>query len=302
MKSTPVWVDRKGREEALGLEPEDLKLYHTGRVSPDGRQVLLATLYPPMDVWLFDLERQTLRRQTFEGNQVHALWGPGPERFTINSDRDGSHAVYSKIVNTGQGEVERLSRDDLGIVFLNSRWSPDGRRLAFVGGKRSPDILMLTGEGKVEPFLETSFRERWPEFSPNGRWIVYGSDESGRMEIYVRPYPGPGSSVQISTQGGESPAWSRDGGEIFYRAKNKFYAVSTDQEEEALRPDMPVELFEGSYGLASPARSYDVAPDGRFLVLKHPDEAAKTEEFFPTRIRFIQNWFQELERLAPTVE
>ncbi len=309
-KYTPVWVDRKGREEPVGLAPNQLKLYHMGRVSPDGRQVLLSTLYPPQDAWLFDLERKTLRRQTFEGNHTYAIWGPGSEYFTVDSDRDGSNAVYTKRLNTGPGEVERLSRDDLVIAFLSS-WSRDGQRLAFGGagrGEWSMDILILTREGKVEPFLETSFEERWPEFSPNGRWIVYASDESGRMEVYVRPFPGPGSSEQISTQGGLSPAWSRDGGEIFYRAgpEKKFYAVRIDGDDrDRLTPGMPVELFEGPYDQGGPTRHYDVAPDGRFLVMKSPDEAAVIagqEGFVPKRIRFIQNWFAELERLAPTGE
>ena len=311
-KETPVWVDRKGREEALGLEPEDLKDYGAGRVSPDGRQVLLTHAYPSRDVWLFDLERRTLRRQTFEGNHLTAIWGPEAERFTVASDRDGSNALYIKNVNTGPGEVERLAGDDLDLAlpFLSS-WSRDGRRLAFVpmSPRGSPGeelwVSVLTREGTVEPFLETRFEARWPEFSPNGRWIVYGSSESGRFEIYVRSYPGPGSSEQISTRGGVNPAWSRDGGEIFYRAgpRDTFYSVKIEVQGERLRPGLPEELFEGPYETSTPVRSYDVAPDGRFLLLKSPDEAARTAlrgEFFPTRIRFIQNWFQELERLAPT--
>ncbi len=313
VKFTPVWVDRKGGEEPLGVEP---KQYLSGRVSPDGRQVLLTTAYPPVDVWLFDLGRQTLRRQTFEGNHVWAIWGPGVERFTVVSDREGPMALYTKKVNAGPGEVERLGREGRDILFPSS-WSRDGQVLIIVsalssygaieGEQNSNDILIVSREGKVEPFLQTRFQESWPEFSPDGRWIVYASSESGRFEVYVRSYPGPGTSVQISTRGGTRPAWSRDGAEIFYRAgpRDGFYAVRIDVDGERLRADLPVELFEGPYGISDPVRSYDVAPDGRFLVLTPPDEAANSafmEEFFPTRIRFVQNWFQELERLAPTGE
>ncbi len=313
-KYTPVWVDRKGREEPLGLEPEDLKDYATGRVSPDGRQVLLTAVYPPQDVWLFDLDRQTLRRQTFEGNNDSAIWGPGPEVITFVSDREGP-ALYTKRVDTGPGEqLERLTRDDLGIPVPSS-WSRDGRLLAYVpvlaydpvDEEQSEDILIASREGKVEPFLQTRFNEAWPEFSPNGRWMVYASDESGDYKVYVRPYPGPGSSHQISTRGGSRPAWSRDGGEIFYRSgpRNGFYSVKIDVDGERLRPGLPVKLFEGPYSAGRPLRFYDVAPDGRFLLIKKPDEAARAaaiEEFFPTSIRLVQNWFQELERLAPTGE
>ena len=306
-KYTPVWVDRKGREEALGLEPEDLKDYAIGRVSPDGRQVLLTDAYPPQDVWLFDLDRQTLRRQTFEGKNDAAIWGPGPERFTLFSDREGP-ALYTKRFDTGPGELERLARDDLGVPVPSS-WSRD-EQLAFVTmpleEEQSMDILIVSREGIVEPFLQTRFHEAWPEFSPNGRWIVYASNESGRNEVYVRAYPGPGSSDQISTRGGRRPAWSRDGEEIFYRGPQlEFYSVRIDVAGERLRPGPPEELFEGPYAATAPLRSYDVAPDGRFLLIKKPDEAAQTaaiEEFFPTSIRLVQNWFQELERLAPTGE
>ncbi len=137
--------------------------------------------------------------------------------------------------------------------------------------------------------------------------MVYGSNESGTVEIYVRPYPGPGIAIQISTQGGTSPAWSRDGREIFFRQgekfQEKFYSVGIEADGERLIPGLPVELFEGRYSAAGPVRAYDVAPDGRFLLMKPPDEGALkaiTEEFFPTRIRLVQNWFEELERLAPT--
>ncbi len=303
--NTPVWVDRQGREEPLGAQP---KLYFSGRVSPDGRRVLLTAAYPPRDVWSFDLDRQTLRRQTFEGNHVFAIWGPGEERFTVHSDREESIALYTKKINSGPGEVERLATKHEDWLYPSS-WSRDGQRLAFVAGSGgSGDISILTRGGKVEPFLETKFTVGWPEFSPDGRWILYSSDESGRFEIYVRSYPGPGSAVQISTQGGMRPAWSRDGREIFFRdveTSRRFYSVRIDVDGERLRAGLVVELFERSCTGATPVRSYDVAPDGRFLLLCYPDEVgmkARIEEFFPTRIRFIQNWFQELERLAPTGE
>ena len=197
-KTTPVWVDQKGREEPVGIEPG---FYIQSRISPDGRQVLLTRGYPPRDVWIFDLERQILRRQTFEGNHSWAIWGPGAERFTVGSDRGGSTTLYTKKVDTGPGEAERLTMEDLGLGAAPSSWSRDGQKLALANG----DILVVSQEGRVEPFLQTRFYEGWPEFSPDGRWIVYNSDESGRFEVYVRPYPGPGSSHQISTQGGGGP-------------------------------------------------------------------------------------------------
>ncbi len=128
--------------------------------------------------------------------------------------------------------------------------------------------------------------------------------ESGRFEIYVHPYPGPGPSVQISRGGGSHPAWSRDGREIFYRWGGKFFAVSIDSSGDRLTAGQPIELFDDKDYLAvSPIRPYDVAPDGRFLFIKWPDEAtqsAAVEKVFPDRIRVVQNWFAELEALVPT--
>ncbi len=296
-KLTPVWVDRKGREQPLDVEP---RLYDWGRVSPDGRHVLLTHAYPPRDVWLFDVQRQTSRRQTFEGSHKASIWEPGTRRFTLSSDREGPVALYTKRVDSGPGEVEPLPGDIMG--GFTSSWSPDGKHLAIsVGG----DILVLSREGEVEPFLQTRFAEYWPAFSPDGTWIAYGSNDSGRFEVYVRSYPGPGSAVQISTKGGMSPAWSRDGRELFFRTPDlgPFYSVKIDAEGERFPRSLPVKLFAGPYSHSEPVRSYDVAPDGRFLLMKLPDKAALTalqEEFFPTRIRLVQNWFQELERLAPT--
>ncbi len=300
VKSTPVWVDRQGREEPLGVAARE---YLSGRVSADGRQILLNRVYPPRDFWLFDLDRQTLRRQTFEGNHTWVIWGPGAEYLTVGSDREGPDNLYTKKVNSGPGEVEKLATEN-PEVWLPSSWSPDGGRLAFVslGEGSGFDIKTLSREGKVEPFLQTRFLEFWPELSPDGRWMVYGSNESGPAQIYVRPYPGPGSAVQISTQGGGSPAWSRDGREIFFRQGRAFYSVGVEIDGERLIPRLPVELFEGRYSSAEPIRAYDVAPDGRFLLMNSPDKAARTattKEFFPTRIRLVQNWFDELERLAP---
>ena len=300
IKQHAVWVDRQGREELLELEPRQ---YLSGRVSPDGQHVLLTGQYPPKDVWIFDLKRKLLRRQTFEGNQSFAVWGPGPDHFTFSSDRKGPSALFAKKVDSEPGEVEKLQTTS---ECLASSWSPDNQRLAFMSPNRNTDwdISILSREGKVAPFLHTRFVETHPEFSPDGHWIVYGSNQSGRTEVYVGPSTGSGQTVQLSIQGGSSPAWSRDGREVFYRQDRKFFAVKIDINGNGLTAGPPTELFqdvESRYAGGVPIRSYDVAPDGRFLLLKEGEDVrtAATEQHFPTRIRIIQNWFEELKRLAP---
>ena len=269
--------------------------YWSVRISPDGGSVLLNA----SDVWLFDVERKTSRRQTFEGAEGNAIWGPEPDRFSFIANREGISALYSKGINSGPGDLQRLPSEP--GEFSASSWSSDGKRLAFVGSS-GEDVWVLDAEGHAELFLGTQFIHNYPEFSPDDRWIVHTSNESGRAEVYVRPYPGPGPSVQISRGGGSHPAWSRDGREIFYRwpseAGHKFFAVSIDSSGDRLTAGEPIELFDGNAYLAmSPVRPYDVAPDGRFLFIKWPDEAAQSaavDKVFPDRIRVVQNWFDEL--------
>ncbi len=299
-KTSVVWVNRDGREEPLEVEARE---YLSGRVSRDGRHVLLTGSYPPKDIWLFDRKRKLLRRQTFEGNQSFAVWGPGPDHFTFKSDREGPPALYVKKVDSEPGEVEKLHSEDWVNAYS---WSPDNQRLAFgVLNSNIPGISIMSREGTVEPFSQTRFTELYPEFSPDGRWIVYVSTQSRRPEVYVSPSTGSGQTVQLSIQGGTRPAWSRDGREVFYRWESKFFAVKLEVNGNRLTAGSPKELFEhvaNRYVSAVPVRSYDVAPDGRFLLLKKGDdvETAATEQHFPTRIRIVQNWFEELKRLAPT--
>jgi serine/threonine-protein kinase len=305
-KNSVVWVDRKGREDPLGVEPQS---YLSVRVSPSGDAVLLSQHYPPKQVWLWDLQRQVQRRQTFEGNSLWPIWGPEPNVFTVDSDREGPRFLYRKTVDSGPGPIKKLLVD---VEYPKAgSWSAHGKELAIVATREKDDldILIFSSEGRTEPFVHTRYYEKYPEFSPDGRWLAYTSYESGQEEVYVRPYPGPGRAVQISQRGGSSPAWSRDGREIFYRKRSEFgrmrndyYSVRLDAGDDRLTPGQPEKLFGGAYVWGSPLRSYDVAPDGRFLMIKLSDESflsATIEEVFPTRIQVVQNWFAELREKMP---
>ena len=159
------------------------------------------------------------------------------------------------------------------------------------------DIWVLRlADRKAQPFLRTPFNESVPRFSPDGRWLSYISNESGRYEVYVQPYPGPGGKWQISTEGGTEPVWNPNGRELFYRSGDKMMAVDI-----ATQPSFtfgkPRMLFEGQYQLSSvPAVNYDVSPDGqRFLMIK----ASEQEQAGPTQINVVLNWFEELKRRVP---
>ena len=149
---------------------------------------------------------------------------------------------------------------------------------------------------KAQPFLRTRFDEAVPRFSPDGRWLAYSSFESGRSEIYVQPYPGPGGKWQISTEGGTEPAWNPNGRELFYRSGDKMMAVDITS-KPGFAAGTPRNLFEGRYETAIvPIDNYDVSPDGqRFLMLK-PIEQTRAA---PTQINIVLNWFEELKQKVP---
>jgi serine/threonine-protein kinase len=197
----------------------------------------------------------------------------------------------------GSGGAEQLTEFSDYQHNLGS-WSPDGQVLAFeeVNPATGHDIWVLRlSDRKAQPFLHAQFNETAPAFSPDSRWLAYASDETGRYDIYVRPYPGPGGKWQISTEGGTEPVWAHDG-EIFYRQGNKMMAVET-KTQPAFSAGNPKVLFEGQYVSSLVTMpNYDVSRDGqRFLMLK-----ASEQEQARTQINVVQNWFEELKRRVPT--
>jgi serine/threonine-protein kinase len=158
------------------------------------------------------------------------------------------------------------------------------------------DIYVLRpGDSVLQPLVRTPFNEGSPTLSPDGRWLAYSSDASGRYEIYVQPYPGPGGRSQISTQGGTEPVWSRNGRELFFRSGDKMMVVAIET-RSGFSAGKPKTLFQGLYQPTPILEAnYDVAPDGsRFLMIKPGGE-----EQGPTQVNVALNWFEELKRLVP---
>lgn len=197
----------------------------------------------------------------------------------------------------GSSPMERLATSD--FTQAPQSFSPDGQTLAFheVDPTTGVDVWMLhLADRKVEPFLRTPANEADARISPDGHWIAYLSDESGREEIYLQPYPGPGGKWQVSTGGGTEPMWNPNGRELFYRNEGAMIAVDV-----ATGPNLtigrPRTLFQVNYVL-SPVQipNSDVSVDGqRFLMVK-PSEST---EAAPTQINLVLNWFEELKRLVP---
>lgn len=248
-------------------------------------------------MWLLDLARGALTRSAWGWDNNIPIWTRDGARLTINSNRGGQWNLFGYPAD-GSGSVERLTTDDNGQI--PGSWSPDGNTLAFTQIKNETsreDIWLLPRGGSPEPFLATSSREGGPQFSPDGRFLAYASDESGRKEVYVRPVSGPGAVQQVSTSGGDQPAWSGDGRELFYREGVRMMLV-TIQTEPAFAPSKPKQLFEAAAaGDEYPEigyRYYDVSPDGQRFVMVEPESRPPI-----TRFHVVTNWFEELRRLAP---
>ncbi len=237
-----------------------------------------------------------MTKLTFEWG-ILPLWSPDGERVFFGFD-GVPWDIYSKPVD-GSGPAEQLTA---GAYRVPTSITSDGKTIVFRQGGAGDNLdigmVRLEGEGEPEMLLETSFNEHTPKLSPDDRWLAYVSNESGRDEIYVSPFPGSGK-VQISTEGGMEPMWSRDGRELFYRNGEKMMAVAISAGPE-LSPGKPTLLFEGRYDLIEGpgASNYDVTPDGQgFVMIRTPEGP---ESLGTTQITLVQNWFEELRQLAPT--
>jgi serine/threonine-protein kinase len=293
-QSKLVWVSRNGTEQPVAAPANT---YMAPRLSPDGKRVSVTITGQESQTWLYDLSRETLTRFTFEGNyNLNPIWTLDGKRIAFESNKEGPANLFWQLAD-GSGGLERLNTSEY-IQNPNS-WSPDGQLLAFieVNPTTGYDIWVLRmGDRKAQPFLRTPFNETAPRFSPDGRWLAYISDESGRYEVYVRPYSGPGGKSQISRDGGTEPVWNPNGRELLYRSGDKMMAVDIAT-QPGFTAGTPRMLFEGPYETPPvPLANYDVSPDGqRFLMLKPSEQ----EQAAPTQINVVLNWFEELKRRVP---
>ena len=297
-KRSLVWVDRQGREESITAPPLE---YAYPRVSPDGTKVALDVRGESNDIWIWDLARQILTRLTFDpGFDRGPVWSPDGRRVAFSAARDGAANIYWQAAD-GAGSAEGLTQENR--ASLPQSFSPDGKHLVFSQPDSTPrdlGVVMLEGDRKTQLVLNTAFDETNGAISPDGRFLAYESDESGRKEIYVRPFPDvTGGRWQVSNGGGTRPLWSRNGRELFYYvAPGTLMAVDIET-GPAFVTGPPQKLFTGPYLTPFDSRTYDVSPDGRRFVMIKTAETADQVAPAP-RIVIVQNWFEELKRLVPT--
>jgi serine/threonine-protein kinase len=292
---TPVWVNRQGRDEPIGVPPGN---WVSPRISPDYTKLALNDRGGEDDIWVFDLNRLvfTTRLTSDPGPDRFPVWFPDGDRIAYSSSR--SDVILWRAAD-GAGPAERLGlAPDVGFptAFLF-----DGSQLFVFGGTTSEtedlSVVAVPG-GEVTTLTETPFREVMAEPSPEGQWIAYVSDETGREEIYVRSYPNVEAQREpVSTGGGTQPLWARDGQTLYYRNGDAIMAVAVSTETEPERTitvGQPEIVIEGPYANPQGGRTYDIGPDGRFLMLKDAED-----ESGEARIVVVENWFSELNLLVP---
>jgi serine/threonine-protein kinase len=287
-----VWVDRAGREEAIAAPPRG---YTYPRLSPDGTRVAIDVRDEGIDIWIWSLVRETLTRLTFDPAQdEYPVWAQDGQRIFFASFRENAWGVFVQSAD-GSGVAQRVGTDLAEIDPLSL--SLDGRTL--VARFRADVVTLRLGQSReVTPLLTTRFEEVNAEISPDSRWIAYQSNESGRHEVYVRPFPAVASGLwQISNGGGTQPLWARNGRELFYVTPSGLMSVPIQAGPSFAFGNTRLVLkgAADTYWLSTVGRSYDVSPDAsRFLMVKEEMQSGAA-------IHVVRNWQTELNRLVPTL-
>jgi serine/threonine protein kinase len=303
-----LWMDREGTAEPLRAVPAN---YANVRFSPNGRLLAMDIRENNQtDLWVYEWGRDTMSRLTSDpGEDERPVWTPDGRRIAFASargDKVTTNLYWQRA--DGTGEAERLT-ESRNRQYPSS-WHPTGRFLAYdeLNPETSRDIMILPLEGdeasgwkpgKPTVFLNSPFIEGHAAFSPDGRWLAYISTESGRREVFVRPFPGPGGKWQVSTGGGTFPTWARNRKELFYRASDGTLMVAAfAAEEDSFNAEKPRPWSPAHIPFRAGIRTFDLHPDGqRVAVPRAVEEQAVVKQ---DKVILIQNFFDELRRLAPT--
>lgn len=308
-----VWLDRNGRTTPLRTTATS---WSNPEFAPDGRRLALEIDGGKQsDIWVYDWERDTLTRATLEsGDHWMPMWTPDARRIAFGWYPSGSAGNLYWRRADGGGEVQRLA--DSPNPQMRGTWHPSGKFLVFgeLSRNTTMDLMLLPVDGdetngwkpgKATPFLNTPAAEDWPAFSPDGRWIAYRSDESGRVQVYVRPFPGPGGQQQVSTDGGSFPVWSRVRKELLYATPdNRINVVSYAAEADSFAADKPRRWSDVQFSprptsrvIHGIERSFDLHPDGeRVAIAPVPASQNRGKQ---DNVIFVFNFFDKLRRIAP---
>jgi serine/threonine protein kinase len=297
-----AWFDRSGKEiSILGLS--DGNDYDNPELSPDGKRVLVDNVQGNIDLWIIDAVQGIPNRFTFNAAAERwGVWSPDGKHTAFFSDRENRQGdIYQKPASaTGN---EELLLDSPALQKIPVDWSPDGQHIIYV--QINPEtfldvwVLPLVDDSKPFEFEVTEFEEGNCQFSPDGKWVAYQSNETGSFEIYVKAFPDLDGKKQLSIGGGIEARWGYEGRELFYIAPDgKMMAVPIQTDGQTLNAGAPVELFPtrimgGGNPVTHPRHRYDVTLDGQRFLINVADESATSP------ITIVTNWFEELkERVA----
>lgn len=294
VRTTPVLIDLDGRATPI---TDDTGAFQHPRFSPDDRLLAVdVTWRGRTDIYVYDLARRSRRRLTHTGFNIDPLWSVDGRNIVFRSTRQdsGGQDLY-RIASNGSGEPESLF--ETGRDKIPGSWAGSGSLLAFTD-IAAPERAFSAGvldfsTGNIELLLAGPYNVGWPVFSPSGDRLAYVSDESGRPETWVRPFPGPGAAIQVSLEGGTEPVWSPDGSELYFRHGTSFFSAPLEG-AAGLRPGPARELFAGRFD-RSPTGHQHFAVDStgkRFAAI------ALGEAPDPDELQLVLDWSADLERLV----
>ncbi|HEX5048438.1 MAG TPA: protein kinase [Gammaproteobacteria bacterium] len=292
-----VWVDRNGKVAGPAIEaplanPRDLAL------SPDGTRLALTVgALADGDLWVYDLRGRPPIRVAVTDDDRLPVWSPDSKQLAFTVTSGATRPYIHTVLADGSMLTPRPIRSQQ-VLGGPRAWTAAGELIIMQPPLQTANILAMPVAGEELPHdvVATEYQEIDAALSADGRWLAYSSNRTGRDEIWVQRYP-EGVAVRVSTDGGFEPRWSADGNELFYLLRNSMMAVSVRPDGDELDFSPPRELFAGPYSLYSNAAvgSYDVARDGRFVMLEQPG----AERMAPAGIVVVQNWTEELKRRVP---
>jgi eukaryotic-like serine/threonine-protein kinase len=296
-----VWVDRSGKPEPV---PLPAKSYLHPRLSPNDRHFAIEVEGTNHDLYVYDLDRGVLGNITTDGVSHWPVWSPDGAELAFRAGPMGHFRIWRAPADRSRAPQQVSA---VGEAQSAESWSPDNRTIAYTAMSFSePPKIMTTridGGHSAEPLTIDKAPQGSPKFSPDGRWLAYCSNESGKAQVYVQAFPGPGAKVQISTDGGTDPVWRRAGGELYYRNGDSMMSVEM-KTAPTLNAGRPKELWRGHYshGMSSScgppgatSSNYDVTADGkRFLMIKDDDQDRAASR----QIVVVLGWADELRRTA----
>ena len=301
----PATLDADGTLHPWPLPPRN---YSSPRVSPNGRRLaLVVDDGKESQIWIYDVgSAAPPRRLTFGGSNASPVWTPDGRALTFQSTREGDRSVFQQVAD-GSAEAERVTRAEPETTHVPEAWSPDGKTLVYrvnVAGSTTLWMMPSTGDRTPKQFapVEPGKSHMTAAFSPDGRWLAYGSNEqtASGLNVFIRRFPPTSAQYQVTTTATSTPVWSPDGKRLYVAFSDRISAAQIRTEPEFALLATVAFRSEGTLPSSQGIRNYDIAPDGKVVVIASPStQENSTERRPPIQISVVVNWFEELKAKVP---